>query len=110
MKQHISFVLLLAFVLCLSGCAGRFDLPTDLPTSATEDTPQAAESEKSTKMTTKETTMPEIDTTEPMPVFHRGVRIRWKREDGLPGYDPESTRNAEKLVQGVFELKNAQHA
>ena len=106
MKRHISFVLLLAFVLCLSGCAGRFDLPT----SATEDMPQAAESEKSTKMTTKETTMPEIDTTEPMPVFHRGVRIRWKREDGLPGYDPESTRNAEKLVQGVFELKNAQHA
>ena len=37
MKRHIPFVLL-AFVLCLSGCAGRYDLPT----SATEDTPQAA--------------------------------------------------------------------
>lgn len=37
MKQHIPLVLL-AFVLCLSGCAGR----PDLPTSATEDTPQAA--------------------------------------------------------------------
>lgn len=67
MKWHISFVLLLVFVLCLSGCAGRLDLPT----SATEDTPQAAESEKSTRMTTEETTMPEIDTTKPMPVFHR---------------------------------------
>ena len=37
MKRHIPLVLL-AFVLCLSGCAGR----PDLPTSATEDTPQAA--------------------------------------------------------------------
>lgn len=45
MKQHILFVLPLAIALCLSGCAGR----PDLPTSATEDTPQAAESEKSTK-------------------------------------------------------------
>lgn len=35
MKRHIPLVLL-AFVLCLSGCAGRPDLP------ATEDTPQAA--------------------------------------------------------------------
>ena len=66
MKRHIPPVLLLAVVLCLSGCAGRPGLPTEPPTSATEDTPQAAESEKSTKMTTEETTMPEIDTTEPM--------------------------------------------
>ena len=66
MKQHILFVLPLAIALCLSGCAGRPDLPTGPPTSATEDTPQAAESDKSTKMTTEETTMPEIDTTEPM--------------------------------------------
>jgi len=43
-------VLLLAAVLCLSGYAGR----PEPPTSATEDTPQAAESEKSTKMTTEE--------------------------------------------------------
>ena len=49
MKRHIPFVLL-AFVLCLSGYAGR----PEPPTSATEDTPQAAESEKSTKMTTEE--------------------------------------------------------
>lgn len=42
--------------------------------------------------------------------FPPGVRIRWKRENGLPKDDPESTRDAEKLVQGVFELKNAQHA
>ena len=43
-------VMLLAAVLCLSGYAGR----PEPPTSATEDTPQAAESEKSTKMTTEE--------------------------------------------------------
>ena len=43
-------VLLLAAVLCLSGYVGR----PEPPTSATEDTPQAAESEKSTKMTTEE--------------------------------------------------------
>ena len=43
-------VLLLAAVLCLSGYDGR----PEPPTSATEDTPQAAESEKSTKMTTEE--------------------------------------------------------
>ena len=43
-------VLLLAAVLCLSGYAGR----PEPPTSATENTPQAAESEKSTKMTTEE--------------------------------------------------------
>lgn len=42
MKQHILFVLPLAIALCLSGCAGRPDLPTGPPTSATEDTPQAA--------------------------------------------------------------------
>lgn len=66
MKRHILFVLPLAIVLCLSGCAGRPGLPTEPPTSATEDAPQAAESEKATKMTTEETTMPEIDTTEPM--------------------------------------------
>lgn len=41
---------MLAAVLCLSGYAGR----PKPPTSATEDTPQAAESEKSTKMTTEE--------------------------------------------------------
>ena len=52
MKRHILFVLLPAVMLCLSGCVGRPDLPTS-----------AAESEKSTKMTTEETTMPEIDTT-----------------------------------------------
>ena len=43
-------VLLLGAVLWLSGYAGR----PEPPTSATEDTPQAAESEKSTKMTTEE--------------------------------------------------------
>ena len=37
MKRHIPFVLL-AVVLCLSGYAGR----PEPPTSATEDTPQAA--------------------------------------------------------------------
>ena len=52
MKRHILFVLLPAVMLCLSGCVGRPDLPTS-----------AAESEKSTKMTTEETAMPEIDTT-----------------------------------------------
>lgn len=52
MKRHISLVLLLAVVLCLSGCAGRPGPPAS-----------AAESEKSTQMTTEETTMPEIDTT-----------------------------------------------
>jgi len=42
--------------------------------------------------------------------FPQGMQTRWKRENGLPGYAPESTRDAEKLVHGVFELKNAQHA
>ena len=77
MKRYISLVLLLAFVLCLSGCAGRLDLPT----SATEDTPQAAESEKSTEMTTEETTMPEIDTTEPMlllTIDGTAVDVQWE--------------------------------
>ena len=77
MKRHIPLILLLAVVLCLSGCAGR----PDLPISATEDTPQAAESEKSTKMTTEETTMPEIDTTEPMLLLTIGgtaVDVQWE--------------------------------
>ena len=66
MKRHIPFVLLLVVVFCLSGCAGRPDLPTEPATSAIEDTPQAAESEKSTKMTMEEANRPESDTTEPM--------------------------------------------
>ena len=77
MKRHIPLVLLLAIVLCLSGCAGR----PCLPASATEDTPQAAESEKSTKMTTEETTMPEIDTTEPMlllTIDGTAVDVQWE--------------------------------
>ena len=81
MKWHIPFVLLLAVVLCLSGCAGRPDLPTESPASATEDTLQAAESEKSIKMTTEETTMPEIDITEPMlllTIDGTAVDIQWE--------------------------------
>ena len=81
MKRHIPLILLLAVVLCLSGCAGRPDLPTEPPASATEDTPQAAESEKSTKMTTEETIMPEIDTTEPMlflTIDGTAVEIQWE--------------------------------
>ena len=81
MKWHIPFVLLLAVVLCLSGCAGRPDLPTESPASATEDTLQAAESEKSTQMTTEETTMPEIDITEPMlllTIDGTAVDIQWE--------------------------------
>ena len=81
MKRHIPLVLLLAVVLCLSGCAGRYGLPTEPPTSATKDTPQAAESEKSTKMTTEETTMPEIDTTEPMlllTIDGTAVDVQWE--------------------------------
>lgn len=81
MKWHIPLVLLLAVILCLSGCAGRPDLPTEPPTSATEDTPQAAESEKSTKMTTEETTMPEIDTTEPillLTIDGTAVDVQWE--------------------------------
>ena len=74
MKRHIPLVLLLTVVLCLSGCAGRPDLPTEPPTSATE-------SEKSTKMTTEETTMPEINTTEPMlflTIDGTAVDIQWE--------------------------------
>lgn len=81
MKRHIPLVLLLAVVLCLSGCGGRYGLPTEPPTSATEDTPQAAESEKSTKMTTEETTIPEIDTTEPtllLAIDGTAVDVQWE--------------------------------
>ena len=77
MKRHIPLVLLLAVVLCLSGCADRHDLST----SATEDTPQTAESEKSNKMTIEETTMPEIDTTEPMlllTIDGTAVDVQWE--------------------------------
>ena len=82
MRRHISLVLLLAVVLWLSGCAGRLDLPT----SATEDTPQAAESEKSTEMTTEETTMPEIDTTEPMlllTIDGTAVDVQWENNTAV---------------------------
>ena len=81
MKRHIPLVLLLAVVLCLSGCAGRYGLPTEPPTSATKDTPQAAESEKSSKMTTEETTMHEIDTTEQMlllTIDGTAVDVQWE--------------------------------
>ena len=81
MKRHIPLVLLLAVVLWLSGCAGHPDLPTEPPTSAIEDSPQAAESEKSTKMTIEETTMPEIDTTEPMlllTIDGTAVDVQWE--------------------------------
>ena len=81
MKRHIPLVLLLAVVLCLSGCTDRHDLPTVPPTSATEAPPQAAENEKSTKMTTEETTMPEIDTTEPMlllTIDGTAVDVQWE--------------------------------
>lgn len=77
MKRYIPLILLLAVVLCLSGCAGR----PDLPTSATEDTPQAAESEKFTQMTTEETTMPEIDTNEPillLTIDGTAVDVQWE--------------------------------
>lgn len=81
MKRYIPLVLLLAVVLCLSGCAGYPDLPTEPPTSAIGDTPQAAESEKSTEMTTEETAMPEIDTTEPMlllTIDGTAVDVQWE--------------------------------
>ena len=81
MKRHIPLILLLAVVLCLSGCADRSDLPTEPPTSATEDTPQAAESEKSTQMTTEETAMPEIDTNEPillLTIDGTAVDVQWE--------------------------------
>ena len=79
MKRHIPLVLLLAVVLWLSGCAGRHDLPTEPPTSAMEAPPQAAE--RSTEMTTEETTMPEIDTTEPMlllTIDGTAVEVQWE--------------------------------
>lgn len=81
MKRHIPLVLLLAALLCLSACAGRHDLTTEPPTSAIEAQPQAAESEKSTKMTTEETTMPEIDTVESMlflTIDGTAVDIQWE--------------------------------
>lgn len=81
MKRHITLVLLLAVVLCLSSCADRHNLPTVPPTSAMEDPPQAAESEKSTKMTTEKTNMPEIDTTEPMlllTIDGTAVDVQWE--------------------------------
>ena len=81
MKWPIPLVPLLAVVLCLSGCADRHDLPTVPPTSAMEDLPQAAESEKSTEMTTEETTMPEIDTTEPillLTIDGTAVDVQWE--------------------------------
>ena len=69
MRRHIPLVLLLAVILCLSGCVGRPDLP------------QVAKSEKSTKMKIEETTMPEIDTTEPMlllTIDGTAVDIQWE--------------------------------
>ena len=81
MRRHISLVLLLAVVLWLSGCAGRYDLPAEPQASATEDTPQAAKSEKSTQMTTEETTMSEIDTNEPMlllTIDGTAVDVQWE--------------------------------
>ena len=81
MNRHIPLVLLLAVVLCLSGCAGRPDLPTEPSAFTINDTPQAAESEKSTQMTTEETTMPEINTTAPMlflTIDGTAVDIQWE--------------------------------
>ena len=69
MRRHIPLVLLLAVILCLSGCVGRPDLP------------QVAKSEKSTKMKIEETTMPEIDTTEPMlllTIDGTAVDVQWE--------------------------------
>ena len=69
MRRHFPLVLLLAVILCLSGCVGRPDLP------------QVAESEKSTKMKIEETTMAEIDTTEPMlllTIDGTAVDIQWE--------------------------------
>ena len=81
MKRHITLVLLLTAVICLNGCAGRPDLPTEPSTFAAENTPQTAESEKSAKMTTEETTMSEIDTTEPMlllTIDGTAVDVQWE--------------------------------
>lgn len=70
MKRHIPLVLLLTVALFLSGCAGR-------PESQTS----AEESEKPTKMTTEETTMPEINTTEPillLTIDGTAVDVQWE--------------------------------
>ena len=86
MKRHIPLVLLLAVVLCLSGCAGHPDLPNVPPTSAMEAPPQAAGREKSTEMTTEETTMPEIDTTEPMlllTIDGTAVDVQWQNNTAV---------------------------
>ena len=86
MKRHIPLVLLLAVVLCLSGCAGRYGLPTESPASVTKDMPQAAESEKSTKLTAEETTMHEIDTTEPMlllTIDGTAVDVQWENNTAV---------------------------
>ena len=81
MKRHITLVLLLTAVICLNGCADRPDLPTEPSTFAAENTPQTAESVKSAKMTTEETTMSEIDTTEPMLILTidgTAVDVQWE--------------------------------
>ena len=81
MKRHIPLVLLLAVALCLSGCAGQPSLPTEPSAFTINDTPQAAESEKFTQMTTEETTMPEIAATEPMlflTIDGTAVDVQWE--------------------------------
>ena len=81
MKRHIPLVLLLAVVLCLNGCVSQPDMPTEPPAFATESQQQAAENEKTIKMTTEETTMPEIDTTEPMlllTIDGTAVDVQWE--------------------------------
>ena len=81
MNRHIPLVLLLAVVLCLSGCAGQPSLPTEPSAFTINDTPQAEEGEKSTQITTEETTMPEINTTEPMlflTIDGTAVDIQWE--------------------------------
>ena len=88
MKRHIPLVLLLAVVLCLSGCADRADPPTEPLTFATEDRNQAEESEKSTKITTEETTMPENDTTKPMlllTIDGTAVDVQWENNAAVTG-------------------------
>ena len=81
MKRHIPLVLPLAVVLCLSGCVSQPDMPTEPPAFATESQQQAAENEKTIKMTTEETTMPEIDTTELMlllTIDGTAVDVQWE--------------------------------
>ena len=81
MKRYILLVLLLAVVLCLNGCVSQPDMPTELPAFAAESQQQAAESEKSAKMMTEETTMPEIDTTEPillLTIDGTAVNVQWE--------------------------------